>query len=189
MVRSEPALVVDWKRPARPQASLEKYAPDLAISQARRLREESRARQRAPIRSGRQRLLEEPGEAVAREVVELELKTSSRLKEVYIAAAGPARLARRADEAIRASLLAACEQGAGRDEAVLAAARECAIPLSAVPLVEGLLDDLVLENAIAAYGNLLYSRRRSGRKLVAMEVAEDDLMDLLSRGHRVLELK
>jgi len=189
MVRGDPTLVVDWKRPARPQASLENYAPELAIAQARRLRDESRARQRPPIRSGRQRRLEEPGEAVAREVVELDLKTASQLKEIYIASAGPARPAHRADEAIRAALLSACEQGAARDEAVLAAARECAIPLSAIPLVEGLLDDLVLEEAIVAYGNLLYSRRRSGRKVVAMEVGEDDLLDLLSRGHRVLELK
>jgi len=140
-------------------------------------------------RAGRQRVLDEPREAVSREVVELELKPSSRLKEVYIAASGPARPSFRSDEAIRTALLAACEEGAGRDEAVVAAARQCAIPLSALSLVEGLLDDLVLENAIVAYGNLLYSRRRSGRKLVALEVGEEDLMDLLSKGHRVLELK
>jgi hypothetical protein len=119
----------------------------------------------------------------------LELKASSRLKEVYIAPAGPARPSYRSDEAIRSALLSACEEGAGRDEAVVAAARECAVPLSALSLVEGLLDDLVMENAIVAYGNLLYSHRRGGRKLVALEVGEDDLMDLLSRGHRVLELK
>lgn len=189
MAKSEPALVIDWKRSARPQASLEKYAPDLAIAQARRLREQARDRGKAQPRTGRQQLLGQGGEAVSRDVVELELRPSSRLKEVYVATSGPARPAYRSDEKIRSALLAACEDGASRDEAVFEAARECGIPLSALSLVVGLLDDLVLENAIVAYGNLLYSRRRGGRKLVALEVGEDDLMDLLSKGHRVLELK
>lgn len=121
--------------------------------------------------------------------MELDLKPSSRLKSIYISEAGPARPSRRADEAIRAALLRACEPGVARDEAVVAAARECAIPLSALPLIEGLLDDLVLEGAVAAYGEALFARRKPGRKVVAVDVGEDDLIELLSRGHRVLELK
>jgi hypothetical protein len=189
MAQSNPALVVDWKRPGRPQASLEKYAPEIEVARARRLREESRARGPPQTRGGRQRLLDDPGEAVAREVIALELKPASHLTEVYITGAGPARPARRSDERIRAALLGACEQGGARDVAVMAAARECAVPLSALSLVEGLLDDLILEDAIVRYGSILYAGRRRGRKLVAVEVGEDDLMDLLSKGHRVLELK
>ena len=76
-----------------------------------------------------------------------------------------------------------------RDEAVLSAARECAVPAASLPLVEGLLDDLVLEGALAAYGEVLFAKRPAGRKVVALDVGEDDLVELLSRGHRVLELK
>jgi hypothetical protein len=185
----EPALVVDWQRPARrrPQASLETYSPELALAAARRARAESRKRARAP--QGRQLALDSEEPAVEREVVELDLKAASRLKSIYISAAGPARPAHRPDDEIRDALIAACETGAARDEAVFAAARACAIPLSALPLVEGLLDDLVLEGSIAAYGDALFARRKSGRKVVAVDVGEDDLIELLSKGHRVLELK
>lgn len=191
MAQADPVLVVDWERPPqrRPQASLEIYAPDLALAEARRAREESRKRSRPLPRVGRQLALDSAGPAVAKQVVELDLKPSSRLKSIYISEAGPARPARRPDDAIRAALLRACEPGAARDEAVMAAAREGAIPLGALSLIEGLLDDLVLEGALAAYGDVLFTRRKSGRKVVAVDVGEDDLIELLSRGHRVLELK
>jgi hypothetical protein len=187
--RQEPALVVDWQRPARrrPQASLETYSPDLVLAAARRVRAESRRRARAP--SGRQLALDSDEPAFDRQVVELDLKAASRLKSIYISPAGPARPAHRPDDEIRDALVAACESGASHDEAVFVAARVCAIPLSALPLVEGLLDDLVLEGSVAAYGEALFSRRKSGRKVVAVDVGEDDLIELLSKGHRVLELK
>jgi len=186
-----PQLVVDWQRPERPrpQSSLEAYAPDLALAAARRTREEARKRPRPSPRAGRQLALEEGATAQAREVVEFDLKPSSRLKSIYISDAGPARPTHRPDEAIRDALLRACEPGASRDEAVLAAARECAVPAASLPLVEGLLDDLVLEGALAAYGDVFFARRRAGRKVVALDVGEDDLVELLSKGHRVLELK
>ena len=185
----DPQLVVDWQRPPepRPQASLETYAPDLALAAARRARAESRRRPKP--QAGRQLALDSPAPAEAREVVELDLKAASRLKSIYISAAGPARPAYRGDEQVREALLSACESGASREDAVFAAARACAVPISALPLVEGLLDDLVLEGAIAAYGDALFTRRRGGRKVVAVDVGEDDLIDLLSKGHRVLELK
>lgn len=191
MAKHDPVLVVDWARPPRadPQASLEKYAPDLALAASRRLREASRGRARADHGIGRQLALDDSKAAVAKDVVELDLRPSSRLKEVYVAPAGPARPAHRFDEHIRAALVRACESGASRDEAVVAAARECAVPASGLSLVEGLLDDLVLEGALVAYGNALFARRRGGRKVVAVDVGEDDLVDLLSKGHRVLELK
>jgi len=47
----------------------------------------------------------------------------------------------------------------------------------------------VLEGALAAYGEVLFAKRPAGRKVVALDVGEDDLVELLSRGHRVLELK
>jgi hypothetical protein len=186
-----PHLVVDWQRPprARPQSSLETYAPDLALEAARRARDEARRRPRPPPRVGRQLALEEGSEAHTREVVELDLKAASRLKSIYVSDAGPARPSHHPDEAIRDALLRVCEPGASRDEAVLAAARECAVPAASLPLVEGLLDDLVLEGALAAYGDVFFARRRAGRKVVALDVGEDDLVELLSKGHRVLELK
>ena len=189
MAAQEPALVVDWQRPARrrPQASLETYSPDLVLAAARRARAESRKRPRAP--TGRQLALDSKEPAVEREVVELDLKAASRLKSIYITSGGPARPAHRPDDEIRDALVAACESGASRDEAVFVAARLCAIPLSALPLVEGLLDDLVLEGSIAAYGDALFARRKGGRKVVAVDVGEDDLIELLSKGHRVVELK
>ncbi len=189
MSQREPALVVDWKRPPhpRPQSSLEPYSPDLALAAARRSRAESRSRTRPPAL--RQLALDSPEPAVARDVVELDLKGASRLKSIYISETGPAKPAHRVDEQIRAALLRACESGSSRDDAVIVAARECAVPFGSLPLVEGLLDDLVLEGAVAAYGNALYSRRRTGRKVVAVDVGEDDLIELLSKGHRVLELK
>jgi len=36
---------------------------------------------------------------------------------------------------------------------------------------------------------VLFAKRPAGRKVVALDVGEDDLVELLSRGHRVLELK
>jgi len=191
MAEPRPVLVVDWeKRPrGRPQASLEKYAPDLAIAAARRMRELARGRPRADARMGHQMALDDARPAVSKDVVELELKPSSRLKEIYVAPSGPARPAYRSDDQLRAALLKACEQGAARDEAVMIAARECAVPLTSIPLVEGLLDDLVLEGSVAAYGDVLFARRKVGRKVVAVDVGEDDLIDLLSKGHRVIELK
>lgn len=189
MSARDPQLVVDWSRPARrePQESLETYAPDLALAAARRARAESRKRPKP--QAGRQLALDSPAPAEAREVVELDLKAASRLKSIYISSAGPARPQHRPDDEVREALVAACESGATREEAVFAAARACAVPPSALPLVEGLLDDLVLEGAIAAYGDAFFARRRTGRKVVAVDVGEDDLIDLLSKGHRVLELK
>ncbi|HKZ58330.1 MAG TPA: hypothetical protein VJ547_00580 [Candidatus Thermoplasmatota archaeon] len=186
-----PTLVVDWQRPARPrpQSSLEAYAPDLALAAARRARDEARKRPKPSPRASRQLALEEGAEAHAREVVEFDLRAASRLKSIYISDAGPPRPSHRPDEAIRDALLRACEPGASRDEAVLSAARECAVPAASLPLVEGLLDDLVLEGALAAYGEVLFAKRPAGRKVVALDVGEDDLVELLSRGHRVLELK
>jgi hypothetical protein len=182
-------LVIDWQRPPsrRAQSSLETYAPGIALEAARRARAESRQRARAP--HGRQLALDSPRSAVSKEVVELELKPALRLKSIYIGEAGPARPPHRSDDQIRAALLEACQSGAPREDAVMAAARACAVPPSALPLVEGLLDDLVLEGSLAAYGDALFSRRRAGRKVVAVDVGEDDLIDLLSKGHRVLELK
>ncbi len=182
-------LVIDWQKPARarPQASLETYAPDLALAAARRAREE--ARKRARPAPGRQLALDVARDAVSREVVEFELKGSARLKSVYIGDAGPARPAHRLDEQIRSALLSACENGSSRDDAVMAAARATAVPFGSLALVEGLLDDLILEGALAAYGDALFSKRQSGRRVVAVDVGEDDLIELLSKGHRVLELK
>jgi len=124
-----------------------------------------------------------------REVVELDLKHPSRLTSVYIQPSGPARPSHRLDEEVRAALLRVCADGAHRDDAVMAAARECAVPMSSLGLVEALLDDLVLEGALTAYGDALFSKKAGRRKVVAVEVEEEDLFDLLSRGHRVIELK
>jgi hypothetical protein len=183
------SLVVDWQKPParRPQSSLETYAPGIALEAARRARAESRKRARGP--AGRQLALDSAEPAVSKEVVTLDLSPASRLKSIYIGEAGPARPAHRADEEVREALVRAAQSGATREEAVLEAARACAVPASALALVEGLLDDLVLEGAVAAYGDVLFARRRSGRKVVAVDVGEDDLIELLSKGHRVLELK
>lgn len=187
----QPQLVVDWQRPVqgRPQSSLETYAPELALKAARRARDEARKRPKPAPRVGRQLALEEGAEAHARQVVEFDLRAASRLKSIYISDAGPARPSHHPDEAIRDALVRACQPGASREEAVLAAARECAVPAASLPLVEGLLDDLVLEGALAAYGDVFFARRKAGRKVVALDVGEDDLIELLSKGHRVLELK
>lgn len=189
MAARESGLVVDWQRPParRPQESLETYAPGLALEAARRERSESRKRARPAF--GRQVALDSAAPAVQKEVVELELKPASRLKSIYISPSGPARPPHRTEEEVRDALVVACESGATREDAVMVAARACAVPASALPLVEGLLDDLVMEGAIAAYGDALFARKRSGRKVVAVDVGEDDLIELLSKGHRVLELK
>jgi hypothetical protein len=118
--------------------------------------------------------------------VALELRGFAPLTSLHIQRPAPAR---RSDEQVRAALLAACAEGAERDAVVLEAARQCAIPASALAFVEALLADLVLEGRIEAFGGVLYARRPRQRKVVAVEVGEDDLRDLLSRGHRVLELK
>lgn len=193
MASQEPKLVVDWKRPARadPQASLARFAPNLEFEQARRARSSTRKRGAMRGQGPRQVAIEaatagrgdDNDQAAA---VELDLRPASRLTSVNVVRPQPP--ARRVDERIRDALRAACADGADRDGAVMAAARECAVPASSLPLVEALLADLILEGALVAYGDVLYARKRRPRKVVAVEVGEDDLMDLLSRGHRVLEL-
>lgn len=185
MPGQEPKLIVDWKRPprGRPQASLARFAPELEAPSGPRARPGTRRKGAPRPRGPRQVALE----AIGRREVALDLRPSTRLTSVEVQRAPPP--ARRSDERIRDALLAACADGADRDGAVLEAARECAVPASALAFVEALLSDLILEGNVVAYGDVLYTRRRRPRKVVAVEVGEDDLMDLLSRGHRVLEMK
>jgi hypothetical protein len=183
--------VVDWTRPARrdPQASLGRFSPELELDHARRARAMTRAKGAPPASAPRQSSLDAARRAAdPREgpPVAVELRPTHTLTSLHVQRPP---VARRNDDRVREALLAACAQGAERDGAVLEAARECAIPASALGFVEALLSDLVLEGALTAYGDVLYARRQRRRKVVAVEVGEDDLMDLLSRGHRVLELK
>lgn len=187
-----PKLIVDWKRPARPepQASLGRFAPDLEVAPSRGAREGPRRHAAPRPRAPRQLSLAAGRDDERLGPVALELRPAGRLTSLHLQAPGPVRPARRSDERVREALLAACSEGAERDAAVLEAARECAVPASALGFVEALLADLVLEGHLVAYGDVLYARAgRRRRKVVAVEVGEDDLMDLLAQGHRVLELK
>ncbi len=191
MARPDPKLIVDWKRPPprEPQASLARFAPDLEVAHAHRTHGDTRRRAAPRPRAPRQLALDTRRESDPGNVVALELRAPNRLTSVAVQMGPHTRAPRRSDERVRSALLAACADGADRDGAVLEAARECAVPASALGFVEALLEDLILEGEVIAYGDVLYTRRARRRKVVAVEVGDEDLMDLLSKGHRVLELK